>query len=141
MTSARVAGRAPEPRQEPGRSRPPLRVVPDGWRSPRVRRRRARFFGLLAAVAAGVLVLSLVAFHVVLTQGQLQLERLQDRATVEDARRQRLRLEVAELESPQRVVAAAQQRLGMVPPPGVHYLSPSGVTGDPPGAPARPAGR
>src|SRR5205085_8213535 len=36
-----------------------------------------------------------------------------------------LRLEVAELEAPSRIVREAQERLGMVPPPGVTYLTPS----------------
>ncbi len=44
-------------------------------------------------------------------------------ANAED-RYDRLRLEVAELESPGRIMAAAQERLGMVPPPGVTYLTP-----------------
>ena len=44
----------------------------------------------------------------------------------------RLRLQVAELEAPERVVAAAQQRLGMVPAPGVTYLSPTGPVADDP---------
>jgi cell division protein FtsL len=65
-----------------------------------------------------------VAFHVLLTQGQLQLQHLQDRDAAVLARNQQLRLQVAELESPTRIVAAAQQ-LGMVPPATVTYLSPS----------------
>ena len=69
----------------------------------------------------------LVASHVVLTQGQFRLQAIQQQAAEQEARYERLRLEVARLESPERIVAVAQQRLGMVPPPGVKYLSPTGA--------------
>ena len=84
---------------------------------------------LVAGVVAGLF--ALVASHVVLTQGQFRLDRLRSRATAEEARYQRLRLQVAELESPSRIVATAQERLGMVPPPSVTYLSPTGATSGP----------
>jgi hypothetical protein len=71
-----------------------------------------------------------VAFHVVLTEGQLRLDRLENRVADQQARYERNRLRVAELESPERVTRVAQERLGMVPPPGVTYLSPSGPAAD-----------
>jgi len=80
----------------------------------------------VAAVAVAC-VLGLVVSHVALAQGQFELERLQQKAAEEQAQYERLRLQVAQLESPSRVVAAAQERLGMVPPPGVTYLSPTGA--------------
>ena len=42
--------------------------------------------------------------------------------TAAQAENQRLRLDVARLESPSRIVAEAQARLGMVPPAVVIYL-------------------
>ena len=137
MTSVRVAGRkatapARRPKATPAPQRARLRVVPENYVAPRVRRRRAR---VLLAASAGLAVLGLLAIaslHVVLTQSQFRLEVLETRAAAEQARYDRLRLEVAELESPERVVAAAQQRLGMVPAPGVTYLSPSGPMADDP---------
>jgi cell division protein FtsL len=78
----------------------------------------------------------LVASHVVLTQGQFRLEQLEKQAAEEQARFERLRLQVAQLESPERIVAAAQERLGMVPPPGVKYLSPVGAVDGTEGAAA-----
>ena len=83
---------------------------------------------MAATVLVSVLLFGVVAFHAVLSQGQLQLDRLQTEAETQQAKYDRLRLQVAELEAPERVVAVAQQRLGMVPPPGVTYLSPSGAT-------------
>jgi cell division protein FtsL len=91
------------------------------------RRRRARVLVVLGVAGVGVVLLSLVAAHVVITQNQFRLEGLQARAEVEQERYERLRLHVAELEAPARIVAAAQERLGMVPPPGITYLSATGV--------------
>ncbi|MDP8976779.1 MAG: cell division protein FtsL [Actinomycetota bacterium] len=90
-----------------------------------VRRRRLLACAVTAVVVACVL--GLVVSHVALAQGQFELEKLQAKAAEEQARYERLRLQVAQLESPSRVVAAAQSRLGMVPPPGVTYLSPTGT--------------
>src|SRR5207237_7250034 len=67
---------------------------------------------------------SVAAFHVVLTQNQFRLDQLRSRAGTEQARYQRLRLKVAELESPDRIVATAQSRLGMVQAPSIVFLAP-----------------
>ena len=115
---------APAPRR--GARRPPLHVVRND--RPVARRARARLLGVLFLLGVGAALFGLVASHVALTQGQFELDRLEARAAEEQARYERLRLQVAELESPARVVAAAQERLGMVPPPGVTYLSPVGPT-------------
>jgi cell division protein FtsL len=133
-----ATGRRPAPLRvpppEPGAD---LRLVAPGDRARWSPRRRRRLVALLCVAAVGVGLFALVASHVVLTQGQFRLDRLQSRAAAEQARYERLRLRVAELEAPSRVVAAAQERLGMVPPPGVTYLSPSaGAPG-----PARDWGR
>jgi cell division protein FtsL len=92
--------------------------------------RRRRFMVASALVVLAASLLATVAAHAALAQGQFRLERLQSRADEEQARYERLRLRVAELESPSRVVAVAQKRLGMVPPPGVTYLAPTGSTAD-----------
>jgi cell division protein FtsL len=99
-----------------------------------VRRRRARVLLIGCAALVGLGLLAIASLHVVLTQGQFQLEKLEEKAAAEQARYEQLRLEVAQLESPERVVAAAQQRLGMIPAPGVTYLSPSGPATDAPPA-------
>jgi cell division protein FtsL len=136
VTSVRVDRRgatapARRPKAQP-QPRPRLRVVPPDYVPPRIRRRRAR----LVLVGCGTLfalgLLAIASLHVVLAQGQFELERLETRAAAEQAKYDRLRLQVAELEAPERVVAAAQQRLGMVPAPGVTYLSPEGPMADEP---------
>lgn len=62
------------------------------------------------------------AFHVLLVQSQFRLDRVADRAFAQQQRYEQLRLEVARLAAPERVVATAQERLGMVVPPEVAYL-------------------
>jgi cell division protein FtsL len=136
MTATLPARRtAPAPAPAPARR-------PDGTRrtaerrlevvrpAPRPRTRRRLLTCLAVLTVAGAL-FGVVGVHVLLTEGQLSLDKLEARAVEEQGRYERLRLKVAELESPARVTAVAQRRLGMVPPPGVTYLSPSGATTDP----------
>ena len=114
--------RAPRPESDTR-----LRLVDDRAVSPSVARRRRRLLVAAAALLACAALFGLAAFQAVLVSNQAELDRLADQADEEQARFQRLRLEVAQLESPERIVAVAQERLGMVPAAGVTYLSPSGV--------------
>ena len=59
-----------------------------------------------------------IPFHF---DGTIDLNRRLDAA---QTRYDKLRYEVAELESPERVVAAAQDRLGMIEPAKVNYVAP-----------------
>ena len=77
---------------------------------------------LVAAVCAGLF--SIVVLRVLLAQGQAQVDRLQASVDSETATEQRLGLQVAELESPAQIVAAARARLGMVTPTSVVSLNP-----------------
>ena len=77
-----------------------------------------------------------------LVQGQIRLDELDGQLTVEQARYQELRTEVAAMESPSRVVAAAEA-LGMVAPQDLVYLQPEAPdpsAGATPTAPADAAG-
>jgi cell division protein FtsL len=107
-----------------------LRVVPAGYVSARTRRKRARLLVVLGGVAIAAALFGVVAFHVVLTQSQLDIQHLRAEADAASVKQQQLRLQVAQLESPERVVDAAQN-LGMVPPATVHYLSPNGAAAAP----------
>ena len=125
----RAARRAPIPGRPPAEEsgdRPILRVVDRSLRTPAARRSRARIMGVLVLTVVAAALFGLVASHVALAQGQFRLDRLRQNAQAQQDRYERLRLQVAELESPGRIVAAAQERLGMVPPPSVTYLSPVG---------------
>ncbi|MGQ0830148.1 MAG: hypothetical protein ACT4OV_00545 [Microthrixaceae bacterium] len=89
----------------------------------RVRRRLTPAAGV---VLTGVLFATLLAIaiaHALLVQGQVRLDGLDTQLTAEQARYQELRTQVAEMESPARVVAAAQA-LGMVAPDDLVYLQP-----------------
>jgi len=114
-----------QPRRE-AESQPRLRpVAAPGTRSGTLpaavlRRRIVWSVGTLIAVLA----LAVSAFQVLIAQSEFELAGLQANASSAEDRYDRLRLEVAELESPARIMAAAQERLGMVPPPGVTYLTP-----------------
>jgi hypothetical protein len=134
-------------RAAPAPARPELRVVDEDARR---RRSRWRRLGLLASVVAFVGVLAAVSLHVFVVQSQFELEELQGQVAQEQSSYERNRLAVAELASPDRIVAAANA-LGMVEPEEVTYLAAddpaadaaaaaqvSGVAVDPPAATADP---
>lgn len=112
------------PRSHP--ARPRLRVV----EAAPVRRVRWGAWVLALLVASSLF--AAVAFHVVLAQGQLELDRVARLAAVERQRYQQQRLAVAQESSPAWIVARAHQ-LGLVDPAG----PPSYVTV--PNAPPPPA--
>ena len=80
----------------------------------------------LALLATAVLTVGTIfgaaVFHVLLIQSEFRLDQLNKEAAKEQARYEKLRLDVAQLSAPERIVATAQQRLGMVVPPQVAYL-------------------
>ena len=85
---------------------------------------------VFSVVTVFLAALLLAGFHSVLVDGQFEVDRLQSR--LDDGREQAqvLRMEVARLESPTRILHVAQGRLGMVPPPERVYL-PAVLPGDP----------
>lgn len=107
------------PRSAPdGRDRPTLQLIED----PRRRVRR----GLLA-IAGTVLVFVLlfgnVVFHNMLVSGQRRLDRMSGEVQERRAEQARLRLLVAQLESPERIVSRAQ-RQGMRVPEKTRWVKP-----------------
>ncbi len=63
--------------------------------------------------------------HVLLAQGQADVQRLRGQVQEQVERQQRLRMEVATLEAPARVIATAKNELGMTAPPAVVSLTPA----------------
>ena len=106
----------------------------------------------LALMAGAVLTVGTIfgaaIFHVLLIQSEFRLDHLNKEAAKEQVRYEKLRLDVARLSAPERIVATAQQRLGMVVPPQVAYLmAPAsqdsdglGATPDDPAAPSLAGG-
>ena len=119
----RIAVPSPRRETEPRpASRPSLRVVRRADRRPR--------YGLLTTIGiAGVfgILLAVVMFHTVLLQNQRRLDQLDSQVRTEQARYQQLRLEVAQLQAPQRIIDVATTKLGLVPSQGTTYLTPSGA--------------
>lgn len=62
--------------------------------------------------------------QVIVAQNQDRLDKLNHRVDAAQQRYERLRYQVAELESPERIVAAAYNRLGMIEPAKVNYVPP-----------------
>jgi cell division protein FtsL len=116
---------APQRRPSAPPKRPPLRVVTEAELREAKRRARTRTSVLVGAVVFAITIFGVVVAHVLLIQGQFELDSLQRASAQRQAQYDRLRLQVAQLESPDRIVATAQQRLGMVSPPTITYLAPS----------------
>ena len=145
MTAARSSARAAKPapavrRPQPSRrSTTPLtvpksrqlRVVKPTERLALARAKRARRLLAGGIAFAGLALLGVVAAHVTLAQNQMQLERLRSDVAVEQQDHEQLRLDVARLESPERIVAEATGRLGMTRPSDVQYVVPVAVTPNP----------
>jgi cell division protein FtsL len=110
---------APE-RSTPGRPRH-LRVVEprSRWRMPSARTLFVGGAGIAIAVSFG-----LVYLHVVMAQRQFRLDDLNAKVSQEQAQYQQLRLQVAQLDSPQQIIYTAEGKLGMRQPTSVTYLSP-----------------
>ena len=130
----------PQPRPSPARRRTPLRIVapPDpearpavagGWSSAPSSAWPAPACSPSSACGSSW------------PRARRPVDRLEAQVTAAQAENQRLRLDVARLESPARIVAEAQARLGMVPPPAVVYLPPLPPTAARPAARPSPAGR
>ena len=113
-------GRQEPARPEPGRPEPSpdLRVVP------RARRRRAGLVAVAASVVVFGVMLGLVAFQAKIAADQARLDRVERDLNGAQATYERLRLAVAQLESPQTVISAAKDK-GMVVPDHVTYVTPS----------------
>ncbi len=109
-------GARPEPSP---RAEPHLHLVVPSRRPHFNRRYMALWAGL--SVVAG-LALALVVLHVLIAQAQFRLDRLQQQAGQDQAQYEKLRLSVAQLESPARIVSIAEGVLGMQQPGSVTYL-------------------
>jgi cell division protein FtsL len=120
--TTRRAAAQPAPEKEAPRDRH-LRVVPDARRRG-LRVRITPRTGVVLTVSLFGALFGVAVSHAVLIESQMELEQLDEQAASEQARYERLRLDVAELESPDRIVNEARDRLGMVPAEDVEWLTP-----------------
>ena len=70
-----------------------------------------------------VVAFGLVYLHVVLAQRQFRLDQLNAGVQQDQLSYQKLRLQVAELASPQQIISTAEGKLGMVQPGSITYLT------------------
>lgn len=124
------------PGQREGVPRTPLEVVARPSR--RARRRRVAGVATVAAALTVVTLFALAVFQAALVQGQGRLDRLQRDLAAEQSRHERLVFGVAAQEAPDRILAVALERLGMVAPQKVTYLTPTAEQARAVGAPAGP---
>lgn len=127
--AAERARALPTPRRRPQRSTEPKVAKPDlkVIGAPKVRTPTGRLVRVLAAVGATFaicLILVLVA-QIAMLQRQDHLNTLRDRQDAQELEYQRLREEVAQLESPDVIVERAKTVLGMVDAPEVVYVNPA----------------
>ena len=85
---------------------------------------RRRLLVTLCTTITIALAFGVAISQVIVAQNQDRLDKLNRRANEAQQRYEKLRYRVAELESPERVVAAARARLGMVEPDKVNYVPP-----------------
>lgn len=121
---AAAPARRPNPRPVPrGVEVAPRRHLRVVGPAERVRRRLTPRAGVVLTALTFAVLLAIAVAHTLLVQGQIHLDELESSLRVEQARYQELRKEVAEMESPGRIVAAAEE-LGMVMPEDLVYLQP-----------------
>lgn len=106
------------PAAAPRRARPDVEVVdpPSG--------RRWGLTTVVAALVATLLLFGLVGFQALIVGTQSTLDDLDAKIASAERENQRLRLEVAQLEAPDRIRDYALAFLGMIEPETVLYLEP-----------------
>jgi hypothetical protein len=102
-----------------GEDRPDLRVV-----EPATRRRRSWQVGTLAGGLLFAALFAIAGAHTLIVQQQRHLDDVNGRITVAEQQAEELRTDLAELQSPERILREAKDRLGMVPAPAPVYLQP-----------------
>lgn len=125
MTSARVAAE--------GRRSAALRLPQESTRESLRSRLRLvdrtaperRRIGLLATVVVVVVLLfAIAAAQTLIISEQAHIDRVNNRITEAESRAEQLRVELAQLQSPQNITSAATTKLGMIPAPTPVYLQP-----------------
>jgi cell division protein FtsL len=80
--------------------------------------------GTIAAVLLFVALFALAAFQTVLIRAQDRLDHLNADVAEQDEHHRQLSLEVADLQSPERIAQVARDRMGMIAPHTVTFLEP-----------------
>ena len=113
-----VSHSSPRAKPESNATAPSLRVLRGGKT---VGSTRKKVLGALAIVALVSIAFAAVFMHASLARTQLSIDKLNIDITQAERMNQRLRVQVATLEAPDRIVSVAQE-LGLEPPRTVRFL-------------------
>lgn len=86
--------------------------------------RGLRLLGTIGFITVVLALFGLAAINALIVENQTMIDSLSSDVTEAQVANERLHLELAELEAPQRIVAEATDRLGMVVPEDIVYLTP-----------------
>jgi cell division protein FtsB len=114
-----LASALPDREGRRGPERPELRVV-----APVRRRRPGWQVGTLAGALLFVALFAIAGAHTLIVQQQRHIDDVNGRIAEAEERAELLRTELAELESPERIVREAKETLGMIEAPAQVYLQP-----------------
>lgn len=90
--------------------------------------RVGQWIGVLSLIFVVAALFGLVAFHARIAEHQNGLDDLEQQVTDARVENDRLRLSLAQMESPGRIVATAKGQLGMIEPIEIVYLTPPAQT-------------
>lgn len=128
MASPQRHPRPSPAKTDPRTSPPPAKTEASPRQHLRVAQRPSRklmpLMGWAAAITVVVGLFALALFHAIIVDRQTTLDNLNEQLEEVQATNDRLRLNVARAEAPDRIVAVALYRLGMVEPDRLVYLSP-----------------
>jgi cell division protein FtsL len=99
--------------------RPDLRVV-----EPAARRRRTWQVGTVAGGLLFLAMFAIVGAQTLIVQQQQHIDSVNDRISAAEEEAERLDIDLAELQSPERIVSVATEGLGMIKAPPPVYLLP-----------------
>lgn len=86
--------------------------------------RALRMLGTIGLISIVLALFGLAAINALMVENQTKIDALGSDVVAAQLENERLRVQLAELEAPQRIVAEAEGRLGMVVPAEVVYLTP-----------------
>jgi hypothetical protein len=114
-----LAAALPDRGTRRGADRPELKVV-----APAARRRRSWQVGTVAGGLLFVAMFVIVGAQTLIVQQQRHIDQVNGRITAAEDQAEQLKMDLAELQSPERIVNEAKGRLGMVQAPSPVYLLP-----------------
>jgi len=114
-----LAAALPDRAPNRGDDRPELRVV-----APAARRRRTWQVGTVAGGLLFLAMFAIVGAQTLIVQQQRHIDDVNGRIAAAEQDAEELKIDLAELQSPERIIGEAKDKLGMLPAPSPVYLQP-----------------